>query len=218
MGLGRSLILISISLCQIASPRSSKPKSLANLGMLEGTKISASSVNGNREIDNPYYGAFNLFDGGENRINNLNYTSWLTDSESRHWVKLQFDAPMEVDSIMLELPGKAEVMGSNPTPMPAPNAYSCATFAAASPRPTEFAVDLTTRRDGTIFTHKLPSIEVTGFRLYYPLEEPAQNVTEVTVVFPGPSSLEVSELEVMGVSSKPGEALRPRRGVPLAGK
>jgi len=191
-----------------------------NLGMLEGTKISASSVNGNREIDNPYYGAFNLFDGGENRINNLNYTSWLTDSEPRHWVKLQFDSPMEVDSIMLELPGKAEVMESNPMPTPVPmqKACSCKTSLAASPRPTEFAVDLTTEHYGTIFTRKLPSIEVTGFRLYYPLKEPVQNVTEVSVVFPGPSILEVLELEVMGVSGKPGEALRPRRGVPSAAK
>jgi hypothetical protein len=207
----RLLVLFSVFISQTAFSGSSKLKVLVNLGMLEGTKITASSVNGARAVDDAYYGALNLFDGGENRINNLNYTTWLTDTEPRHWLRLQFDVPMEVDSIMLEVPGKAEARESNA--IPTAGNYACRT-SMITPRPTEFALDLTTEVDGTIATRKLPSVEITGFRLYYPLEKPVQNVTELTVVFPGPSMIEVSELEVMGVSGKSGEAARPKITAP----
>ena len=210
------IILVGVFVSQAVFSESSKPQALVNLGMLEGTKISASSVNGGRAVDDPYYGALNLFDGGENRINNLNYTTWLTDNESRHWVKLHFDAPMEVDSIMLEVPGRANVMDPNPmsNAMPAAGAYACRTGVALAARPTEFAIDFITEVNGTTATRKLPSVEITGFRLYYPLKRPVQNVTEVTVVFPGPSMIEISELEVMGVSGKPAEVPRSKRIAP----
>ena len=201
MILRRLLILLNIlpSLSALAQTGTRAPA--VNLGMLEGTKISASSVNGNRGVDDPYYGALNLFDGGEHRINNINYTSWLTDNEPRHWVKLEFEAPVEVDSIMIEVPGKAFAILN---PAPPIGIYQCATAMTPAPRPTEFAVDLTVEQSGAKITSKLRSVEVTGFRLYYPLEKSVQNVMEVTVVFPGPSMVEVSELEVMGVPSKPG--------------
>jgi hypothetical protein len=206
MSLGRLLMSLNIFLCQMAFGQAGQATPLVNLGMLEGTKVSASSVNGDRKVDDQYYGALNLFDGGENQINNINYTSWLTDNEPRHWVKLQFEAPVEVYSIMLELPGKASGTPVKPvlnTTLPT-GAAQCITSLTPTPRPTEFAVDLTTQRSGMTITRKMPSVEITGFRLYYPLEKPSQNITSVTVVFPGPSILEVSELEVMGVPSKPG--------------
>ena len=210
------IILVGVFVSQAVFSDSSNPQALVNLGMLEGTRISASSVNGARAVDDPYYGALNLFDGGENRINNLNYTTWLTDNESRHWVKLHFDAPMEVDSIMLEVPGRDNVMDPNPMPnaMPTAGAYACRTGAALAPRPTEFAIDFITEENRITATRKLPSVEITGFRLYYPLKKAVQNVTEVTVVFPGPSMIEISELEVMGVSGKTGELPRPKRTAP----
>jgi hypothetical protein len=197
----RLLILLNVLSSLLALTQTGTQTSAANLGMLEGTKISASSVNGNRGVDDPYYGALNLFDGGEHRISNINYTSWLTDNEARHWVKLQFEAPVEVDSIMIEVPGKPSAILN---PAPPFGVYQCATSMVPTPRPTEFAVDLTVEQSGAKITRKLQSVEVTGFRLYYPLEKPVRNVTEVTVVFPGPSMLEVSELEVMGVPRKPG--------------
>ena len=219
MHLFRLIVLLNTTFWQIALASSGDPKPLVNLGMLNGTKISASSVNGAREVDDQYYGAFNLFDGGENRINKLNYTTWLTDNESRHWVKLQFEAPVEVDSIMLELPGREPFSFANPTPSPTPlaPAAACVANTVTRPRPAEFAVDVTTQKNGTTFVRKMPSIEATGFRLYYPLEKPVQNVTDVTIVFPGPSTLEVSELEVMGIPSKP-VAYRPKRNIPSQSK
>jgi hypothetical protein len=45
---------------------------------------------------------------------------------------------------------------------------------------------------------KLPSILLNGFRAYYPLEKPLEGVVSVTLVFPGPSTVEVSEVEVTG--------------------
>lgn len=213
------IALLTVSLYRVAFSQSEQRGPLVNLGMLESTRISASSVNGNREVDNQYYGALNLFDGGENRINNTNYTTWLTDNEPRHWIRLQFEAPVEIDTIMMELPGKDFTAQPCPVPNPtsSPSTYSCVTNTLMKPRPTEFAIDVTTTQNGAPVTRKMPSVEVTGFRLYYPLAKPALNVAELTVVFPGPSILEVSELEVMGIPSKPG-SLRPRRSGPVSSK
>ena len=47
-------------------------------------------------------------------------------------------------------------------------------------------------------TDKLPSILSSGFRSYYPLDKPLEAVVGLTLVFPGPSMVEVSEIEVMG--------------------
>jgi hypothetical protein len=213
----RLLGLLNVLLCPIALGQAEQNRALVNLGMLESTRISASSVNGNREVDNQYYGALNLFDGGENRINNINYTTWLTDSEPRHWVKLQFEAPVEVNSVMLELPGKEVVAIANPIPAAISPTYSCVTSTVMRPRATELAIDLTEKKNGAIFIRKVPSVEITGFRLYYPLRKTVRNVTELTVVFPGPSILEVSELEVMGFPTK-SSPLRATRPIPSSSK
>jgi hypothetical protein len=52
--------------------------------------------------------------------------------------------------------------------------------------------------DGRRRVEKLRSIWLTGFRSYYPLEKPLTSVVELSLVFPGPSYVEVTELEVMG--------------------
>lgn len=61
---------------------------LIDVGRLNTTHIIASSVNGNRPLDNEYYGVLNLFDNGKNQ-----YSSWLTDQEQRHWIQFTFDKP-----------------------------------------------------------------------------------------------------------------------------
>ena len=74
-----------------------------NLGRLESTRVSVSSVNGKREQNNPYYGAQNLVDGGRNLIDGINYTTWLSDQDASHWIRMEFRNPVDIKSIMLEL-------------------------------------------------------------------------------------------------------------------
>ena len=74
-----------------------------NLGRLESTRVSVSSVNGKREQDNPYYGAQNLVDGGRHLIDGINYTTWLSDQDASHWIRMEFRNPVDIKSIMFEL-------------------------------------------------------------------------------------------------------------------
>ena len=55
-------------------------------------------------------------------------------------------------------------------------------------------------RDGRKRVDKQPSIMLSGFRAYYPLDKPLEGVAGLTLVFPGPSMIEVSEIEVMGTA------------------
>ena len=83
-------------------PTVSQTSELVNVAKLSDTLVNASSVNAGRELDNVFYGVLNLFDGGENFVNNINYTYWLSDSETRHWVKLRFKKPLLVIQITVE--------------------------------------------------------------------------------------------------------------------
>jgi len=184
-----------------ASSAQTHMNELINLGTLKGTVVDASSVNGGRTLYNRFYGVRNLFDGGENLINGINYTYWLTDSASRHWIKLRFEAPVEVHLIMLEFNATAPVRGEMPRHLAQADEH--AVRQTASRRPEGFAIDVSRETGGTQATQKLPSAETSGFRTFYPLEEALQDVTELLLVFPGPSMIEVAEVEVLGKSSIP---------------
>jgi hypothetical protein len=80
-----------------------------------------------------------------------------------------------------------------------------------SRRPEEFAIDVTRQVGSEETVQKLPSAPVTGFRTFCPLENPLADVIELLVVFPGPSMIEVAELEVMG---KPSQAVEGIGGGP----
>jgi hypothetical protein len=227
-----------------------------NLARLEGTALLVSSVNGGREQDNAFYGAPNLIDGGENAIDGINYTYWLTDSATRHWIRLRFEAPAEVRSVMLEFnvaktgsaerpgefaldvaslapggqarveklasiradppagegaiwnrqapPGSGEAGApSPPRQRPAPIRPEDADVPLGDQEPPFFPQSASSRQ-------AFPPRPVEGFRVYYPLEEPLRQVVELGVVFPGPSMIAVSEIEVMGfLEPSPEEAPPP---------
>jgi len=73
-----------------------------NLGRTSLAAVTASSVNGSRTIDNQFYGARNAFDGGDNWINNINYTYWLASGGAGNWVEVHFDQPITVKYIVVE--------------------------------------------------------------------------------------------------------------------
>lgn len=166
---------------------SGQGEELTNLGKLSDTLVDASSVNAGRTLDNAFYGVLNLFDGGQNVVNDINYTYWLSDGATRHWVKLRFGAPVEIRSILFEFNAAECVAGDGRRP---------------SRRPEGFALDVTRLVSDSAVVEKLPSATVDGFRVVYPLKEPLTDVLELLVVFPGPSMIEVAELEVLGIPSR----------------
>lgn len=177
-----------------------RAEGVTNLAKLKNTVVDASSVNGSRAPDNEFYGLQNLFDGGQNLINGINYTYWLSDSATRHWIKLRFEVPVEIQSIMLEFNAKTTLHGA--VPIALAEADRSATHELPSRRPEEFAIDVTRQVGGEETVQKLPSSPVSGFRTFYPLEKPLADVVELLLVFPGPSMIEVAELEVMGKPSQ----------------
>ena len=172
---------------------------MVNLGKLSDTFASASSVNAGRTLDNVFYGVPNLFDGGQHIVNNINYTYWLSDSATRHWIKLRFGEPVEIHSILVEFNAAETTPRDEDRP---------------SQRPEGFAIDLKRLIGGSERAEKLPSVNVDGFRVIYPLNEPLADVVELLVVFPGPSMIAVAELEVLGIPSNPNS--RPGEGPRLA--
>ncbi len=152
-----------------------------NLCRLKNTEVSAGSVNGNRPLNNPYYGALNLFDGGVNKFKGFNYTTWKSNKDANHWVKIKFPGPISLHKVMIEFTSANEF------------------------RPQEFALDITTSYNGVLSVEKLSSVTVKGFRVYYPLKKKINRVVEVKVIFPGPSMIEVSEIELMGVARVRGQ-------------
>lgn len=179
MRLTQQILLLTLflfcnqNICTLAQNRS---EALVNLGRLASTRVRASSVNGTREQDNVHYGVLNLFDGGEHMHAGLNYTTWITDTAPRHWVRIRFAAPTEIYKIAVEVNNKD-----------APKAY---------------ALELQVQKDKYIDTEIFDSVEMKGFLSVFPMKEPIKNVTEVTITFPGPELIEVSEIRILGRPAK----------------
>jgi hypothetical protein len=107
---------------------------------------------------------------------------------------MEFRKPVDIKSIMIEL----TAMDSRPSNRIAD--VDPATTRSSNPRrPEEVALDVVySDRDGRTRTDRLPSILLSGFRSYFPLEKRLEAVVGLTLVFPGPSMVEVSEIEVLG--------------------
>jgi hypothetical protein len=165
-------ILISGIIC-IEAKDSSLPATLIDISRLKITHVSASSVNGNRPLDDEYYGVLNLFDDGTNIINNINYTSWFSDRQSRHWIKFSFDQPVEVCSVLIE---------TNKEHSPGEFALEFSQILYESKRRLKY----------------FPAMPIKGFITTYELPNSIGDVSEMTIIFPGPDMIEVSEIKVLG--------------------
>lgn len=145
---------------------------LIDLARLSITHASASSVNGDRELDNEYYGVLNLFDRGENVIRRINYTTWLTDAQTTHWVNLRFDSPVTVHAVIIETTGEN--------------------------RPTEYAIECTQVHHDQRVMREFESVKLRGFKVVQKFVEPLPGVDEIRIIFPGPGKIEVAEIKVLG--------------------
>ena len=146
---------------------------LIDISRLSITHVSASSVNGNRQLNDEFYGVLNLFDNGNNYIKGINYSYWFSDAESQHWVKLSFDKPVMINSVVVETTGKR--------------------------RPKEYSLDFSQISGDSKNTIKyLESIPIKGLRTVNELKRPIINVSEIQINFPGPEAVEISEIRVLG--------------------
>ena len=73
-----------------------------NLARTTLAAVNASTVNGGRAMDDPFYGVLNAFDDGRNWKNNINYTTWLTSNEPVPWIDISFDEPVTLAGVFVE--------------------------------------------------------------------------------------------------------------------
>ncbi|MFP4028732.1 MAG: hypothetical protein ACLFWL_13160 [Candidatus Brocadiia bacterium] len=76
-----------------------KPVNLARTTL---ARVKGSSVNGARPLDDPYYGVLNAFDDGQNFMDGVNYSYWLSGRENAPWVELRFSKPVVLTEIQVE--------------------------------------------------------------------------------------------------------------------
>ncbi len=67
-----------------------------NLARTTLAKVTASSVQGARALDDDYYGVRNAFDDGANHVDGVAYSDWVSSGENDPWVELRFDANVSV--------------------------------------------------------------------------------------------------------------------------
>ena len=161
-----------ISLATSARAAEEADPVLINLARLSITHVSASSVNGDRKLDNKYYGVLNLFDRGENLIRRINYTTWLTDAQVAHWVTLRFDSPVTVHAVIVETTGER--------------------------RPAEYAIECTQVHHDQRVIRELESVKLKSFKVVETFAEPLVGVEEIKIIFPGPGIIEVAEIKILG--------------------
>lgn len=163
-----------------------------NLGRTSLASVDASSVNGGRPMDNPFYGVRNAFDDGGNWVGGIQYPYWLSSGEAQPWIDVRFDVPValvRVDveaspltgfSLRLELEegGERELLADARPPRPEPE----------EPDPRS---GLAAAAGGTAEPGSVASLV---------LEEPAAGVRALRIRFrdTGSTPLRVYEVRVLG--------------------
>lgn len=74
---------------------------LRNVGRLCNAFVYANGVNGGDDEDNPFYGARNAFDDGQNVVKGIPYSSWVSGKKA-DWIRIRFapnSGPLSVEAI-----------------------------------------------------------------------------------------------------------------------
>jgi hypothetical protein len=159
----KTAALLPVATAALAQPR-------VNLGRLSIARVFVSDVNGGRAADNPMYGARNLFDGGKNVINGINYSYWLS-GDGPHWALVRFSMPVTVDAVIVKIDGEQI--------------------------PQKFWVHL--RSGSPPQLTMSPAMSWTRERAAYVPAAPAKDVHEVMVLFEG-KTIRVDEIEILGAA------------------
>ena len=95
--------IVSASAVRAEDADEVKTDGLVNLARLGITRVWASSVNGKRPQDNPFYGVRNMFDGGKNVINHTNYDYWQSAPGELHTIRIRFERPVTVKTLIVDI-------------------------------------------------------------------------------------------------------------------
>jgi len=97
-----TVLLAAFALATNSVNAEEKKPRLVNLARLSIARVSVSSVNGDRAIDDQFYGAQRLFDADSEFINGINYDSWLSES-SPAWVVVRFTRPVTFSGLVVTI-------------------------------------------------------------------------------------------------------------------
>lgn len=144
-----------------------------NLARTNLATASVSSVNGNRSTLNRYYGAANLFDGGNNPINHINYDYWLSDAEPKpHWVEVVFSKAVDIHALKIEV-GETQ-------------------------KPTSFQMVVVIEGLAQDNEEPLGPFNLSENSAYYALPKPLEQVTKIRLLFDAPQGISIAEIEILG--------------------
>lgn len=158
-------VLLSVSVAE--------DRKRVNLGRL--SIASVYDVSRSRPTDHPYYGALNLFDGGSNWINNLNYHYWNAGGRA-NGVRVRFSVPVEVKTIVIELTRNKRLTGEH--------------------LPTAYTLHTKTALTALFLAH--PSHELTNGNNTHSFPESIKTVRELMFTFMGSDSFQVDEIQILG--------------------
>jgi len=144
-----------------------------NLARTNLATASVSSVNGNRSALNRYYGAANLFDGGNNPINHINYDYWLSEADPKpHWVEVVFSKIVDIHALKIEV---RETL-----------------------QPTSFQMVVVIEGFVQNNGEPLGPFKLSENSAYYALPEPLEKVKQIRLLFDAPQNISLAEIEILG--------------------
>ena len=160
---------------------SGKETGVINLARLSIARVSASSVNGDRPLDNPYYGVQNMFDDGRNWINGINYSYWLGEyNRPRQFVTVCFDVPVTVSKLVIEFENEPKPSHSE------------------GQEHREYALQITTIKGKTKDTDYYDSKSAAGFVSATTFPKPLRNVRQIKVLLSGFYCPSIQEIRILG--------------------
>lgn len=174
---GSRILAIAILLlfCDVRIAQSQSQ--LRNVGRLCTAFVYANGVNGDDDEDNRFYGARNAFDDGQNVVNGIHYSSWLSGKKAE-WIRIrfaQYAGPLSVEAIA--------VRAEDPD-------YRVATMQVTI-----------VNEDGQ--RQQFPVVSMTPPVTTYRLPAPRKNVSFVRVDFQAVhESFKVEEIQVLGQPSQ----------------
>ncbi len=156
-----------------------------NLARTDLATASVSSVNGDRGALNRYYGAANLFDGGINLINQINYDYWLSEEMAGpHTVELSFSAPVDVYALMIELRKEG--------------------------RPLSFSMAFQFDGEKDFQPQPLGPISLAESKAVYAFPETFFHIRKIRFLFDAPAGISIAEIAVLGkTNAEYAEVVRP---------
>jgi hypothetical protein len=184
-GLASTLSALMLLACCYSSAAQNQAQ-LVNVGRLCNASVYANGVNGGGDDDNPFYGARNAFDDGQNMVKGIHYSSWMSGNKS-DWIRIHFNqytGPLSIAAI---------------------------TVRAEDPQYVADTMQITLGFEGGR-QQQFPAVTMTRPITTYNLPDPAKNVSIVRIDFQAKVLFQIDEIQVLG---QPSQYCHTTEGTPL---